>query len=657
MAERFAGGGEYVLWEFRERLVQADSAGAGGDLVVVHGSPVETSRDHAAITRAEEGDADSLLHDPATVCRSVAMLTTLVALLAATAVAVPLTRRAGFGSILGYLLAGIAIGPAGLRLVTNVDTIASVASLGVIMLLFLIGLEVRPQRLWVMRRTVFGLGTAQVLVSAIVLAALASLAGVAWPGTIVLGAGLAMSSTAIVLPLLAERDLLATRAGRDGFAVLLFQDLAFIPMVAVVPLMATRQVPAHVPWQEVARAAVAIAMILIGGRFLVRPLFRAVGGARTPEVFTAVALLIVTGAAWLATLAGLSPSLGAFMAGTLVSGSEYRHELEADIAPFEGLLLGFFFISVGMSADLSLAAAQPALLAASTVGLLTAKALIGLILARVARQDWPNAVRFALALPQGSEFSFVMFAAAVAAGALAPGTSALATLVVAFSMLATPIVFACAERWLVPRLRRRTERPFDVLDPDPAPVIICGFGRVGQIVGRVLRMHGIGFTALERDPGQVDVVRRFGNKVYYGDPTRAEVLRAAGAETARLIVVALDDMPAVLRTVDVARRDFPNLRIQARARNRRHAYLLMDRHVDGIVRDTFLSSLELARHALVSLGIDDAAAVRAVELFREHDERSLAETHAFYRDEERVIQTTREAAEELESLFEADRAG
>src|SRR6478736_6458939 len=280
------------------------------------------------------------------------MLTTLVVLLAAATIAVPLTRRAGFGSVLGYLLAGIAIGPAGLRLITDVDAIASIASLGVVMLLFLIGLEVRPQRLWIMRRAVFGLGTAQVAITGAVLAALAHTAGIAWQGAIVLGAGLAMSSTAIVLPMLAERDLLTSRAGRDAFAVLLFQDLAFIPLVALVPLLAGDTLPDRLPWLDVARAAAVIAIILIGGRFLLPPLFRAVGGAKTPEVFTTVALLIVAGAASLATVAGLSPSLGAFMAGVLLSESEYRHELQADIEPFEGLLLGFFFISVGMSADL-----------------------------------------------------------------------------------------------------------------------------------------------------------------------------------------------------------------------------------------------------------------------------------------------------------------
>ena len=312
------------------------------------------------------------------------MLTTLVVLLAAATIAVPLTRRAGFGSVLGYLLAGIVIGPGGLRLITDVDAIASIAEprRGDAAVPDRPG--GRPQRLWVMRRAVFGLGTAQVVITGAALAALAHAIGVAWQGAVVLGAGLAMSSTAIVLPMLAERDLLTSRAGRDAFAVLLFQDLAFIPLVALVPLLAGDALPDRLPWLDVARAAAVIAVILIGGRFLLRPLFRAIGGAKTPEVFTTVALLIVAGTASLATVAGLSPSLGAFMAGVLLSESEYRHELQADIEPFEGLLLGFFFISVGMSADLPLAREQPALLVAATAALLLVKAAIAFVLARIA---------------------------------------------------------------------------------------------------------------------------------------------------------------------------------------------------------------------------------------------------------------------------------
>jgi monovalent cation:proton antiporter-2 (CPA2) family protein len=585
------------------------------------------------------------------------MLTTLVVLLAAATIAVPLTRRAGFGSVLGYLLAGVAIGPAGMGLITDVEQISSIASLGVVMLLFLIGLELRPQRLWVMRRAVFGLGTLHLAASGAALAALAHLAGMAWPGATVLGAGFAMSSTAIVLPMLAERDLLTSRAGRDGFAVLLFQDLAFIPLVALVPLLTDDgAVSHHVPWREVARAAMAIAAILVGGRFLVPPLFRVLGGAKTPEVFTTVSLLLVAGTAALANAAGLSMSLGAFMAGVLLSESEYRHELQADIEPFEGLLLGFFFISVGMSADISLAASRPWALAGGTAILLAVKCAVGLALGRVSGQSWANAVRFGLALPQASEFSFVLFGAAVAADALGPDQAHFATLVVAASMMATPILFAGAEAVLLPRLQRRDPPDYDVIDPDQAPVIICGFGRVGQIVGRVLHMHGIPFTALERDHGQVEVVRRFGTKVYFGDPTRPDMLRAAGAEHAKLLVVVLDDPDAVLRIVEVAKRNFPNLTILARARNRRHAHLLMDRGVDELVRETFHSSLRLAELALTRLGLAPDAAKHNVSLFREHDERNLIASHAIYRDEKQLIQSAQQAAEELEALFEADQS-
>jgi monovalent cation:proton antiporter-2 (CPA2) family protein len=566
---------------------------------------------------------------------------------------VPLTRRAGFGSVLGYVLAGIAIGPAGIGLITDVGAIASIASLGVIMLLFLIGLEVRPRRLWIMRRAVFGLGTTQVVLTGLALAALAHAVGMAWAGAVVLGAGLAMSSTAIVLPMLAERDLLTSRAGRDAFAVLLFQDLAFIPLVALVPLLATGSVPGAVPWHDVMRAALVIAIILFGGRFLLRPLFRAIGGAKTPEVFTTVALLIVAGTALLATVAGLSPSLGAFMAGVLLSESEYRHELQADIEPFEGLLLGFFFISVGMSVDLPLARAHPGLLVETTAVLLLTKAAIAFVLALIAGHDTRNAVRFGLALPQASEFSFVLFATAVAAGALGADAAAMATLVSAASMVATPILFAAWEAIL--RLKPAPKPEYDVIDAEPTPVIICGFGRFGQIIGRVLRMHGIEFTALERNPGQVEVVRRFGNKVYFGDPTRPDMLRAAGAEQAKLVVVALDDPPAILRVVDMVKRNFPNLAILARARNRWYAHLLLDRHIDGLVRETFHSSLQLAMQALTVLGIDQAAAERAITLFRERDEKNLLETQAIYRDEKQVIQSEKQATDELASLFEADR--
>ncbi len=585
------------------------------------------------------------------------MLLTLVILLAAAALAVPLSRRAGFGSVLGYLLAGVAIGPSGLRLITNVEQISNVAELGIVMLLFLIGLELRPARLWVMRRAVFGLGAAQLLATAAALGVLARIGGgLAWSGAAVLGLGFAQSSTAIVLPLLAERDLLAGRAGRSTFAVLLFQDLSFIPLVALVPLLAGGAAPIALPWRAAAIGLGTIAAILLGGRYLLPRAFRLIGGARVAEAFTLLALLTVLGTAALAYEAGLSESLGAFMAGVLLSESEYRHELQADIEPFEGVLLGFFFISVGMQADMGLLLRHPAALALGTAGLVAIKATLAFAIGRIGGQDRATATRFALALPQGSEFSFVLFAAAVAAGALHPDAARAATLVVALSMIATPLLFAASETWLVPRLKLRAEPVYDDIE-GAAPVIIAGFGRVGQIVGRVLRTQGIAFTALEKDPGQVEVIRRFGAQIYYGDPARPDLLRAAGAETARLLVVAIEDTEENLRIVEVARRTFPNLRIIARARNRRHAHLLMDRGITTIVRDTFHSSLRLADEALQVMDVDPAQAARTVAVFEARDEQLLTETHAIYRDEQQMIQSVQQAAEELRTLFEADRPG
>jgi monovalent cation:proton antiporter-2 (CPA2) family protein len=582
------------------------------------------------------------------------MLLTLVALLIAVAIAVPVSRRLGLGSVLGYLVAGVAVGPRGAGLVSDVDQVQEIAELGVVMLLFLIGLEVRPQRLWTLRRSILGLGSAQVLLCGAALGGLAYAAGAATDSAVVLGAAFALSSTAIVLPMLGERGLLKTAAGRDGFAVLLFQDLAFIPLVAVLPLLGDGTLPDRVPWHDVGRAAAAVVGILLVGRFVVPRAFRLIGGARVPEVFTALSLLVVVGTALVADQVGLSPSLGAFMAGVLLSDSEYRHELRANIEPFEGLLLGFFFMSVGMQTDLRVAASHPIVLAAGTLVLLVAKSSIAFGLGRLSGQDRPNAVRFALALPQGSEFGFVLFAAAVPLGALSAEQAVFATVVAAASMAATPLLFAASERWLVPRLKKRAKPAYEVIETAAYPVILCGFGRMGQVVGRILRMSGIRFTALDRDPAQVDVARRFGTRVFYGDAGRLEVLRAAGAAEARVLILAMDDADSVLRTVEIAQRNFPNLRILARARNRHAAHLLIDRGVDGLVRETFHSSLKLTELALKQVGMTASEAARTIEIFRTHDEAELRHTQAFYRDENQLVQSAQQAADELAGLFEAD---
>lgn len=588
-------------------------------------------------------------------------LYTLVILLAAAVVAVPVAKRFGFGSVLGYLGAGLIIGPAGLRLVTDVESIAQVSELGVVMLLFLIGLELRPARLWVMRRSVLGLGAAQVAVTAAVLALAGHVFGLAWATAVVVGFGLALSSTAIVLPMLAERELLATRAGRDAFSVLLFQDLAVIPAVALLPLFdggisdVTAMAPGQV-WLAVGKGIAAVLVVLIGGRFLIRPIFRAVEGAKAPEIFTATALVIVMGTAALVSLVGLSMSLGAFMAGVLLSDSEYRHELQADIEPFEGLLLGVFFISVGMGADLALLVERPLPILAGVVLLLAIKMAIAFALARISGQKMGDATRFAVALAQAGEFGFVLFGAAVAVHVMTAEQSEAAMLVVTLSMVASPLLFALEERWLAPRLeRRRQEREFDAIDGAPTPVIIAGFGRMGQIVGRILRLRRIPYTALDNHVEQIDLVRRFGNKAYYGDPTRLDVLRAAGAAEAKVIVVALEPIADSLKVVEHVKRHFPNLAIVARARNRRHAHLLMDQGVAHIVRETFYSSLRLTEQVLEELGIEPADAKRTIAVFEEHDERTLVDQHGFYDDEKQMIQTSKQAAVELRRLLEADR--
>lgn len=586
-------------------------------------------------------------------------LLTVVVLLAAVVLAVPIAKRLGFGGPVGYLGAGLVIGPAGPGLVTGVEAISHVSEFGVIMLLFLIGLELRPARLWVMRKAVLGLGGAQVALTTLAIAAAAVvLLGLSAAAAVVVGFGLALSSTAMVLPMLAERELLPTNAGRSAFSILLFQDLAIIPAVALLPLLGTGDVmpDASHAWLAALKALAVVAAILAGGRHLVRPLLRAVDAARTPEIFTAAALLIVLGTAFLAAWGGLSMSLGAFMAGVLLSDSEYRHEVQADVAPFEGLLLGFFFVSVGMGADIRALMAQPLFHLSLALGVMAVKGAVLFALARLSGLRLGGAARLSSVLSQGSEFGFVLFGLAVGVGAMSAEQSATAMLVVTLTMIASPFVFAAEERWLAPRLIVKPVRPYDRIEVDgEPPVIICGFGRVGQIVGRVLRLRNIPFTALEQSAAQVDVVRRFGNKVYYGDPTREELLRAAGAEHARILVVALDDMEQSLRVVEVAKRHFPQLTIFARARNRRHAHFLMDRGVTHFVRETFDSSLRLTGGVLEALGIPRHEAERTVETFRAHDERTLVRQHAVHQDENRLIQTTQQAAAELQSLFEADR--
>lgn len=580
---------------------------------------------------------------------------TIIFLIAAL-IAVPLTKRLGFGSVLGYLAAGIIIGPYVFGLVTDTEDILHFGELGVVFLLFLIGLELKPSRLWVLRRLVFGLGAAQVLLSAAVLALIAIGFGQSAKAAIIIGLVLALSSTAFVLQLLAERKQLTTTYGRAAFSILLFQDLAVIPLLAVLPLFGQRAVDGNAfDYQAFALMAVTIGGLIVGGRHLLRPILRIAARTEIPELFTATALLVVIGAALLVQSANMSMVLGAFIAGMLLAESEYRHELEANIGQFKGLLLGLFFIAVGMSVNIDLLLREPLTILGIVGLLMLAKALVlyplgGLFGIRGRRAS----ANLAAVLSQGGEFAFVLFAIVARENILDATLVDRLVLAVAVSMLLTPVVYLLNE-FVTTRLEDRSEPQYDQVADEHHAVIIAGFGRIGQIVGRILTSINIPFTALEIDSSQVDVVRRYGNKVYYGDASRLDLLRAAGAGSARLFVLAIDDIEASTRTAEVVTRHFPSLRIIARARNRRHEHHLMDLGIRHIFRETLLSSLAMTEQALKDLGRDEQEAKRIIEVFRERDARLIREQHAVQHDEEKLIQSSKDTARELESLLTSDR--
>ena len=580
----------------------------------------------------------------------------LIFLLAAV-VAVPLFRRFGLGAVLGYLVAGVVMGPFGLRLVKDPASVLGFSELGVVLLLFVIGLELSPARLWVMRRPVFGVGGLQVLITALALGAITALLGLGWKANLVIGLGLALSSTAVGLQLLAERKELNTGFGRLAFAILLFQDLAAIPLLALIPLLgeakaASQSAP---PLDAVLRALGMIAVVVIGGRLLLRQLFRAVAWTKMPEVFTATSLLVVVGTAWLMQWGGLSMGLGAFLAGVLLADSEFRHELEAQIEPFKGLLLGLFFIAVGMSIDVHRVMAEPVLIAEGVAVLLLLKAAILVLLGlRPGKLPAREALMLGAVLALGGEFAFVVFAEALRVGLIDAVLRDRLVAIVGLSMAATPLTVIAVSRWLLEHPAPKHERPADPIDQDNPRVIIAGFGRMGQIVGRMLRAQGVPFTALENSVEQVELQRRFGNLIYFGDPSRADLLRAAHADRAEIFVLTTDDAEANVRTARLLRRQFPHLKVLARARNRQHAFKLMDLGVDEVVRETLHSSLELGQRTLEALGVPAEVAAERRARFLRHDEQLLKEQYLVYDDEAALIQSSQQARQDLEKLFEAD---
>ncbi len=579
-----------------------------------------------------------------------------VVFLAAAVITVPLFSRLGMGAVLGYLAAGVAIGPWLLGFIREVELILHFAELGVVLLLFVIGLELRPGRLWALRRPVFGFGSAQFGVTGLVLAGGALMFGLPPVAAFMVGFALALSSTALAIQLLAEKKQLTAQHGRTSFAVLLFQDLAALPLLAVFPLIGAGAVGGGASWIGAAQAVGMVLAVIVVGRWLLRPYLRLAASAESDDIFIAATLLVAVGTALLMELVGLSMALGAFLAGVLLAESEYRHELEADINPFKGLLLGLFFIAVGMSVDIGLVIERPLAILGLTLGLVASKAVVVYALARLARYGHGPAVNMALFISQGGEFAFVLFGIAAQAGGLDETLADTLIVVVSLSMVVTPLLVALNEKWL--RMGKAADTaPPERIETRDHRVIIAGFGRFGQVIARMLRMKKIPFTGLEASFEQADFVRKFGNRIYFGDASRLDLLRAARADIAEIFVLAIDDVDASVRTAEVVRRHYPHLKIYARARNRAHAYRLMDAGVDKLVRETFLSGVELARDILIGLGHGPAEADAAVTRFRRHDEELLARQHAIYQHEAQLIASTREGADELERLFEQDPGG
>ena len=594
------------------------------------------------------------------------MLTNALIYLCAAVLSVPIAKRLGLGSVLGYLLAGVIIGPNMLHLVGDQKEVMHFAEFGVVLMLFLIGLELQPRRLWEMRKPILGLGGMQVLCTTVLItSALAMFTEVNWNVNLTIGMTLALSSTAIVIQSLSEKGLLNTQAGKNAFAVLLFQDIAIIPILALLPLLmiSSSIEPSqaghgslidHLPiWAQIAATILTILAIVIGGKFLSAPIFRFIAETRLREVFTAFALLLIIAIAVLMQTIGLSPALGTFLAGVVLAESEFRHELEVDIEPFKGLLLGLFFITIGASIDFHLLASHPLAISLAVIALFIAKASILAILAKSFNLGRQQGTLFTVALAQGGEFGFVIIAASTKMAILDQTLSNLLMLIVTLSMLISPFLLVAHER-LMSRPQKTSSEP-NRSGPKNKPIIIAGYGRFGQIVGRLLNAQGYEISIVDHSPGQLDTVQRFGSTVYYGDAARKELLEAAGAEQAQLLVIAVDAPTKTLEIIETARQHFPHLKIFARATDRRHAYELLRAHIEGFRRETFDSALRLGIDALKALGLDSAAAERAGEIFVEHDEQALIELAKYWGDDKSYGVANRQRMEDLEQVLQADQ--
>jgi len=595
--------------------------------------------------------------------------------LTAAVVAVPLAKRFGLGSVLGYLIAGIAIGPFGFHFVGKEgQDVMHFAEFGVVMMLFLIGLELKPSLLWQLRKPILGMGGLQVVVTAGLILIIGLISGFSWKVSVAVGLILALSSTAIVLQTLNEKGIIQTDAGQSAFSVLLFQDIAVIPMFAILPLLSSpltnsghiEQLAAHggswvdtIPiWAKTLVVLGAMASIFIAGRYLTRPVFRFIAKTRLREMFTAVALLLVIGIALLMTTVGLSPALGTFLAGVVLAGSEYRHELEGDIEPFKGLLLGLFFIAVGASINFSLIVAKPAIISSLVLTLILLKLLVLIALGKAFKMGWDNNFLFSFSLAQGGEFAFVLFAFATQNQVIPHDLTAMLIVVVAITMALTPLMLLLVEKLLLPRVgtKEAPQRKADVIDEENQ-VIIAGFGKFGNILGRFLRANDISATILDLDADHVDLLRKVGINVFYGDASRLDLLRAAGAEKAKLLILAIDDHQKILEIYQTIKNHFPNLKVMVRASGRIAAYELLDAGINHVYRDSFETSLRMGIEAARVMGIHPYQAHRSAKLFRQKDEADLRELARLRHDRKAYFSTARDRIEDLERLLQKELEG
>lgn len=567
---------------------------------------------------------------------------------------VPLAKRFGIATVLGYLFTGILLGPSVFNIASDSAAIQGLADYGVILLMFIIGLELRPQRLWEMRKSIFLMGSLQVGMSAMILAVLAFLVwqqGIA--ASFVIGTALALSSTAFVLQLLAEKQQLNTTFGQQSFAVLLFQDIAAIPLLAIIPILAGTQSNHHGMAYFAAIVATFSGLFLFS-RYMMRPFFRFVAKSGAHELITAVGLFIVLGVVTLMDVLGISMTLGAFLTGVLLADSEFRHELEASIAPFKGLLLGLFFMTVGMTTSLSLLVDKPALIIGSALILMLVKSMSLTAIARYLKYSWRNSLMLAVCLAQGGEFAFVILKVASSEKVITQAVSEPLTLIVTLSMVLTPIAYWLVSRWIIPLIDPEQAPVYDEIPDSHNPMIIAGFGRFGQTIARIAHLQHQPFTAIDSSIDKVDFVRNYGGTLYYGDVTQPDILRSAGIEHAKVFILAIDDIEDCMNVARHIRLNYPSLKLLVRARDRYHVHLLRDLGVQHIWRENYLSSLGMAYRALRELDISEADAYKSIELFRDYDEKLLLQQQHVYTDEQKVYETHRNALAELQHLFESD---